>query len=70
MRRAHPDDRRSSLLEVTDAGRRTAVAVRDELARRLDTLSVRDLDRVASSLGRIRASVGAVSTGGASSEES
>ena len=62
VRRAHPDDRRSSLLDVTDAGREAAAAadaaVRDELARRLDSLSVRDLDRVASLLGSIRATVG------------
>jgi DNA-binding MarR family transcriptional regulator len=63
VRRAHPDDRRSSLLDVTDAGREAAAAadaaVRDELARRLDSLSVRDLDRVATLLQRTRASVDA-----------
>jgi DNA-binding MarR family transcriptional regulator len=62
VRRAHPDDRRSSLLDATDAGREAAaaadVAVRDELAQRLDSLSVRDLDRVATLLGSIRATVG------------
>jgi len=66
IRRAHPDDRRSSLLDVTAAGRGAAVAadvaVQDELARRLGSLPVQDLDRVASLLRSIRVSVGAEPT--------
>ena len=72
VRRAHPDDRRSSLLDATDAGREAAaaadVAVRDELARRLDSLSVRDLDRVATLLGSIRVSMSVEPTDDASNK--
>ena len=72
VRRAHPDDRRSSLLDVTDTGREAAAAadaaVRDELAQRLDSLSARDVDRVASLLRNIRVSVGVEPTVDASTK--
>jgi DNA-binding MarR family transcriptional regulator len=46
-RRAHPEDRRSSLLEPTEAGRRTHAAAEttlvDELGRRLGGLGATDL---------------------------
>lgn len=59
-RRANPDDRRSSLIELTPAGRlllsRSAIVFEEELEVRLGTvLPVRTLDRFASALTRLRA---------------
>lgn len=58
VRRAHPGDRRSSLLEPTEEGRRVhaaaAAALEDELAHRLGALSVRDLGALASLLATTR----------------
>ena len=59
-RRPNPEDRRSSLLELTDAGRQLFVAAGaafdDELERRLgDPLPDRTRRQFAASLGRLRA---------------
>jgi DNA-binding MarR family transcriptional regulator len=58
-RRANPDDRRSSLLELTPAGRKllhdASAAFDDELARRLGGLSPRAVEQLLSTLTRLRA---------------
>jgi DNA-binding MarR family transcriptional regulator len=58
-RRPNPDDRRSSLLELTPAGRKVqqaaAKAFDDELERRLGGLSTRAVEQLLSTLTRLRA---------------
>lgn len=59
VRRANPDDRRSSLLELTPAGRgllaEATITVEDELARRLGAaLPAPELDRLSATLSRLR----------------
>jgi DNA-binding MarR family transcriptional regulator len=58
-RRPNPDDRRSSLLELTPAGRkllhRAARAFDDELERRLGGLSPSALEQLVSTLATLRA---------------
>ena len=59
-RRPNPDDRRSSLVELTPAGRRllaqARAAVADELQRRLgDVVPERTLQQFATTLARLRA---------------
>jgi DNA-binding MarR family transcriptional regulator len=57
-RSANPDDRRSSLLSLTDAGRRVLGAAvptfDDEVARRLSVVPDRALDGVADTLAALR----------------
>jgi DNA-binding MarR family transcriptional regulator len=58
QRLPNPDDRRSSLLELTEEGRRlfakAAVAFDDEVQRRLAALPERTLRQFASTLSRLR----------------
>jgi MarR family transcriptional regulator, organic hydroperoxide resistance regulator len=58
-RRPNPDDRRSSLLELTPAGRKLLHDAReafdDELGRRLGGLSPRTVEQLLSTLTRLRA---------------
>jgi DNA-binding MarR family transcriptional regulator len=58
VRRAHPDDRRSSLLESTAAGRRTntaaGAALADELRRRLAGIPAADLSALTALLASTR----------------
>jgi DNA-binding MarR family transcriptional regulator len=58
-RRPNPDDRRSSLLELTPAGRNllhdASAAFDDELARRLGGLSPRAVEQLLSTVTRLRA---------------
>ena len=58
-RRANPDDRRSSLLELTPAGKKllseAGRAFDDELERRLGGLSARAVEQFMSTLTRLRA---------------
>ncbi len=59
VRRANPDDRRSSLLELTPAGRdllaEATLTFEDELARRLGAaLPAAELDRLGATLSRLR----------------
>ena len=57
-RSANPDDRRSSLLSLTDAGRRVLAAAvptfDDEVARQLSAVPDRALDGVATTLAALR----------------
>ena len=57
-RSANPDDRRSSLLSLTDAGRRVLAAAvptfDDEVARQLSAVSDRALDELAVTLAALR----------------
>ena len=58
-RRPNPEDRRSSLLELTPAGKKVLQAASkafdDELRRRLGGLSPRGVEQLLSTLGRLRA---------------
>jgi MarR family transcriptional regulator, organic hydroperoxide resistance regulator len=58
-RRPNPDDRRSSLLELTPAGRKLLIKAAgtfdDELERRLGTVPVRTIDQMATTIFRLRA---------------
>jgi DNA-binding MarR family transcriptional regulator len=58
-RRPNPEDRRSSLLELTPAGKRllraAGAAFDDELERRLGGLSTRSVEQLLSTLTRLRA---------------
>jgi DNA-binding MarR family transcriptional regulator len=61
-RRANPGDRRSSIIELTPAGKRllarSAVTVEDELRRRLGTaMPERSLAQFTRTLGKLRAAV-------------
>ena len=62
-RRAHPDGRRSSLLDVTDTGRQahaaSEAATLDELVLRLGPLAARDLDQLGTLLAAARAHLSA-----------
>jgi DNA-binding MarR family transcriptional regulator len=61
VRRNNPDDRRSSLIELTLAGRqvleRATVSFEDELKIRLGAASGRTLDQLGETLTRLRASM-------------
>ena len=61
--RAHPDGRRSSLLDVTDTGRQahaaSEAATLDELGLRLGPLAARDLDQLGTLLAVARAHLSA-----------
>ena len=65
-RRAHPDDRRSTLLEATEAGQRTHIAAEgallDELTRRLNGLGTKDLSTLSALLARARMTIAAAAT--------
>lgn len=58
-RRPNPDDRRSSLLELTPAGRKVLHAAGkvfdDELERRLGGMAPKTVEQLLSTLGRLRA---------------
>jgi len=58
-RRPHPDDGRSSLLELTDTGRalldRAGASYADELQRRLGVVPAGELQTLATTLRRLRA---------------
>ncbi len=58
-RRANPGDRRSSIIELTTAGRRLLTKAtdtfNDELGRRFGAVSPRALSQLESTLGRLRA---------------
>ena len=61
-RRPHPDDGRSSLLELTDTGRalldRAGASYADELQRRLGAVPPKELQAMAGTLRRLRGSAG------------
>lgn len=60
VRRPNPDDRRSSLLDLTAGGRELLAAategVEGELARRFGALSARELEQFSAVLAKVRAS--------------
>lgn len=65
-RRAHPADRRVTLVEVTDAGRRRAAAATAELNERVFGevgMSGCDVETLVAVLGRLRANAGDFPTG-------
>jgi DNA-binding MarR family transcriptional regulator len=65
-RRAHPDDRRSTVLEATEAGRRTHIAAEDalldELTHRLNGQATTDLHTLSTLLAGVRTTIAAAAT--------